>query len=217
MTGGDRIARSLESLRRATARGAYRAAPVYDGPIENQRTPFRTLVGCLISTRTRDQQTTRICERLFREAPTAAALARLSEARLRRLLYGAGFYRQKAVQLRRLARLLVARGEVPRTRAELLALPGIGPKCANIVLAACFDQAVIAVDTHVHRISNRLGWVRTTTPEQTEARLTPKVPRHWRAQVNLLLVAHGQLVCKPIGPLCASCVLRRLCAHPVRP
>ena len=208
--------RVMEVLRRlagATRRGRYAAAPVYQGPIETEKTPFQTLVGCLISTRTRDQQTTRICRRLFAIAPTAEALAELSRARLSKLLYGAGFYRQKAGQLQRLARLVVERGGVPRTRVGLLELPGIGPKCANIVLASAFGAPAIAVDTHVHRISNRLGWVRSATAAQTEERLTPKVPLRWRRRVNVLLVAHGQLVCKPIGPRCPQCLLLDLCAR----
>jgi endonuclease-3 len=203
----------LRRLARETGRGRYAAAPVYQGPIEGRETPFQTLVSCLISTRTRDQQTTRICRRLFTVAPTAEKLAELSQARLAKILYGAGFYRQKAKQLRRLARLVIERGGVPRTKAELIELPGIGPKCANIVLASSFGAPAIAVDTHVHRISNRLGWVRTQSPQQTEVRLTPKVPLRWRRRVNVLLVAHGQLVCKPIGPRCPKCVLLSLCAR----
>jgi len=207
----ERVAEVLRTLSRETRRGRYKSAPVYQGPIEGAKTPFRTLVGCLISTRTRDEQTTRICERLFAVAPTPEKLGRLSEAKLSRLLYGAGFYRQKAKHLRKLAEILVDRGEVPRTREELTGLPGIGPKCANIVLATCFGQPVIAVDTHVHRISNRLGWVRTETPEKTEGALVEIVPVRWRRRLNVLLVSHGQLVCKPIGPLCKSCNIADLC------
>jgi endonuclease-3 len=150
---------------------------------------------------------------LFGVAPTAEKLARLSEARLEKLLYGAGFYRQKAKQLKRLAAILVERGDVPRTREELVKLPGIGPKCANIVMASCFGAPAIAVDTHVHRISNRLGWVRTSTPEKTEERLTKLVPARWRRRVNKMLVAHGQLICRPIGPKCEDCSINGLCAR----
>jgi endonuclease-3 len=185
---------------------------VYQGPIENRRTPFKTLVGCLVSTRTRDEQTSRICRKLFSEAPSAEALLDLSVARLERILYGAGFYKQKAKHLKRLARILVDRGGVPDNREELLQLPGIGRKCANIVLARCFGVPAIAVDTHVHRISNRLGWVGTRTPEKTEQSLTPLVPTRWRRRVNVLLVAHGQLVCRPVAPRCADCSIHGLCS-----
>ena len=207
-----RVVEVLRSLARETRRGRYAKAPVYLGPNEKRASPFRTLVSCLISTRTRDEQTARICGRLFAIAPSPQALLRVSEHRLGGILYGAGFYRQKARQLRALARDLIARGGgVPRTREELLELPGIGPKCANLVLANSFGAPHIAVDTHVHRIANRLGWVRTETPEKTEARLTPRVPTRWRRRVNALLVAHGQLVCRPIGPRCGECPVVGLC------
>lgn len=212
MSGRDqRVTRVLRTLSRETRTGRYAQAPVYLGPIEKQPSPYRTLVGCLISTRTRDEQTARICQRLFAVAPSARALLGIPESRLSRILYGAGFYRQKARQLRALARSLIARGGVPRTREELLELPGIGPKCANIVLATCFGAPRIAVDTHVHRIANRLGWVRTETPEKTEVALTPRVPTRWRRRVNALLVAHGQLVCRPVGPRCSECPVSGLC------
>jgi endonuclease-3 len=138
-------------------------------------------------------------------------MERLSVTRLERLLYGAGFYRQKAKQIRNLSRLVAEMGEVPQSKEELVRLPGIGPKCANIVLASCFGKPAIAVDTHVHRISNRMGWVATNQPEETEAALTPKVPVRWRHRVNVLLVAHGQLVCRPIGPHCSECRTYELC------
>ncbi|MEE9264661.1 MAG: endonuclease III [Vicinamibacteria bacterium] len=206
----EQVSNVLRILSRETGRGRYAVAPVYQG-IEGERTPYRTLVACLISTRTRDEQTIRISRALFAIAPTPQALLRLSEPRLRRILYGAGFYRQKAKQLRSIARALVNQGGVPRTLEALLELPGIGPKCANLVLASCFGAPRIAVDTHVHRISNRLGWVRTKTPEKTETALTPLVPVRWRRRVNVMLVAHGQLICKPIGPRCEKCGIYDLC------
>ncbi len=205
-----RVPEVLRILSRDTRRGRYASAPVYQG-IWVERTPFQTLVACLISTRTRDEQTLRISRDLFEVAPSPEALVELSEARLSRILYGAGFYRQKAKQLRTLAGRLIEEGDVPRTMEGLLSLPGIGPKCANLVLASCFGAPRIAVDTHVHRISNRLGWVRTATPEKTETVLTPLVPVRWRRRVNVMLVAHGQLVCRPIGPQCDECTIYALC------
>lgn len=206
-----RIVEALHKLLLETRRGRYKQAPVYQGPIEGQRTAFTTIVGCLISTRTRDEQTSEICRRLFDVVSSPESLLSLPDARLERILYGAGFYRQKTKQLKKLARVLIDKGGVPRTREELLDVPGIGPKCANIVLAACFGRPVIAVDTHVHRISNRMDWVRTATPEKTEQALTPIVPVGWRRRVNVLLVAHGQLVCKPIGPRCGECSVYAYC------
>lgn len=202
----------LRILGAETRRGRYRSAAIYRGPIEGQPTPFRTLVGCLISQRARDEQTARICQHLFAEANSPEAILAMPQARLRSILYGSGFYRTKARRLRAMCAALVARGgDVPRTQEDLLRLPGIGLKCANLVMAKCFGAPRIAVDTHVHRISNRVGWVRTRNPEQTERALTPLVPVRWRRRVNALLVAHGQTICKPVGPRCGGCPVRRLC------
>jgi endonuclease-3 len=211
MKNQTRIVEALRRLSLETRRGRYREAPVYQGPIEGQRTAFRTLVGCLISTRTRDEQTTQICRKLFAVISSPESLLSLPDARLEKILYGAGFYRQKTKQLKKLARMIIDKGGVPRTREELLDIPGIGPKCANIVLAASFGRPVIAVDIHVHRISNRMDWVRTATPEKTEQALTPNVPVRWRRRVNVLLVSHGQLICKPIGPRCEECSVSAYC------
>ncbi len=199
----------LRILSRDLRRGRYAGAPVLATTAE--RTPFQVLIGCLVSQRVRDEQTAKICAELFAVASTPEQLAKLSRPRLERILRPAGFYRQKAKHMRILAKQVLELGEVPRTREALLALPGIGPKCANILLASCFCAPAIAVDTHVHRISNRLGWVRTRTPEQTEVALTPLVPVRWRRRVNRLLVAHGQMVCKPRQPRCAGCAVRPLC------
>ncbi len=208
----ERIVAVLRKLASETRKGRYRGAPVYGGPFSTNRSPFLELVSCLVSQRVRDEQTTRVCAKIFAEATTPEELRRLPLRRLERLLYGAGFYRQKARTLHALSDAIMERGGVvPRTREGLTELPGIGPKCANLVLAHCFGKPTIAVDTHVHRISNRLDWVRTKTPEKTEARLTPHVPVRWRGRVNLLLVAHGQLVCRPIGPKCERCAVQPLC------
>ena len=201
----------LRRLAHETRRGRYLEAPVYQSSAE--RTPFQVLAGCLVSQRVRDAQTIRICADLFALAPTPQAVLKLSEARLQRILRPAGFWRQKAKHLRGIARAVVEQGGVPRTREGLVALPGIGPKCANIVLASAFGAPVIAIDTHVHRISNRMGWVRTRTPEKTEAALTPLVPVRWRRRVNALLVAHGQLICRPRGPRCDLCPVAGHCAR----
>lgn len=208
----ERIVTVLEILTRETEAGRYLEAPVYQGPFSHKASPFMELVSCLVSQRVRDEQTTEICRKIFAIARTPEEIAKVPTAKLERLLYGAGFYRQKARTLRALARaVLDLDGEVPRSKEGLMELPGIGPKCANLVLAHCFGEAAIAVDTHVHRISNRLDWVRSRTPEITEARLTPVVPVEWRGKVNLLLVAHGQLVCRPIGPKCERCAVNDWC------
>lgn len=208
----ERIVTVLRTLARETRKGRYSAAPVYGGPFGYDRPPFLELVSCLISQRVRDEQTTKVCSELFSIARTPEEILDIPTKRLERMLYGAGFYRQKARQIHALARAVLERENVvPRTKDELMKLPGIGPKCANLVLANCFRKGAIAVDTHVHRISNRLDWVRTATPEKTEKALTPLVPRAWRRRVNVLLVAHGQLVCRPIGPKCEGCAVVDYC------
>jgi len=210
----ERIVAVLRTLARETRKGRYRSAPVYQGPFSDSSSPFMELVSCLVSQRVRDEQTTRTCAQLFAVARTPDEFLALPVVRLERMLHGAGFFRQKARTLKALAGAVHDRdGVVPDTREGLTALPGIGPKCANLILAHCFDQPTIAVDTHVHRISNRLDWVRSSSPEKTEKRLTPLVPVRWRARVNVLLVAHGQLVCRPIGPKCDGCVVVELCAR----
>lgn len=208
----ERILEVLRRLARETRKGRYRDAPVYAGPFSHRRSPFMELVSCLVSQRVRDEQTTRVCATIFAEATTPEELRAVPIRRLEKMLYGAGFYRQKARTLHALSDAILERGGVvPRTREELVTLPGIGPKCANLVLSHCFGEPTIAVDTHVHRISNRLDWVRSKTPAKTETALTRLVPRRWRARVNVLLVAHGQLVCRPIGPKCEECAIAELC------
>ena len=208
----ERIVKVLAKLRAETKKGRYERAPVHQGPFSQRSEPFVELVSCIVSQRVRDETTTAVCAKIFAEAKTPDELRRLPTQRLEKLLYGAGFYRQKARILKDLAERIIERGgRVPDTQEELVDLPGIGPKCANLVLAHCFGKPFIAVDTHVHRISNRLDWVRSKTPEQTEKRLTPLVPVRLRSGVNLLMVAHGQLVCRPIGPKCEECSVRSLC------
>jgi endonuclease-3 len=204
----ERVVAVLKALSRETRRGRYRSAPVFD--FIDERSPFQALVSCLVSQRARDEQTTRICKALFDVARTPGEMWSVPIAKLERLLYGGGFYRQKARTLRALAGAVLDHG-IPETKEGLMKLPGIGPKCANLVLANCFGKGAIAVDTHVHRISNRLGWVRTTTPEKTEAALMKLVPPRWRGRVNVLLVAHGQLVCRPVGPRCGDCAVSKWC------
>ncbi len=208
----ERLLSVLRRLSRETRRGRYRTAPVYQGNPETASSPFLELVSCLVSQRVRDEQTTRVCAELFRVARTPQEFFSLPLKELQRILRPAGFYRQKSRQLRALSRAVIERGGmVPRTKEELMELPGIGPKCANLVLANSFSKPAIAVDTHVHRISNRMGWVSSATPERTEELLTPLVPVRWRSRVNALLVAHGQLVCRPIGPRCPECAVAEWC------
>jgi len=175
---------------------------------------FHVLISTLLSAQTKDAVTLAASTRLFAVADTPAALARLPVARIERLIYPVSFYRTKAVHVKECAKRLLRDfdGQVPTTMEELLTLPGVGRKTANLTLiVACRSRDNICVDTHVHRIANRFGWVRTRTPEQTEQALYKVVPRRWWADVNLYLVTWGQHVCKPVYPRCPRCVLASGC------
>jgi endonuclease-3 len=180
----------------------------------SQDDPFQILIGTLLSARTQDATTAVASARLFRVAPTARTMAALTTKRIERLIYPVSFYRHKAVHVKATCRILVERfdGRVPDTMDELLTLPGVGRKTANLVLILAFKSARnICVDTHVHRISNRLGWVRTATPDETEEALYAATPRRWWPNINLYLVTWGQNVCRPVYPRCGACVIAGEC------
>jgi endonuclease III len=179
-----------------------------------ERHAFHVLIGTLLSARTQDATTHAASERLFRAAATPAVMAALTTRQVEKLIYPVSFYRNKARHVRATCRLLLERfgGRVPGSMSELLTLPGVGRKTANLVLILGFgSRDNICVDTHVHRISNRLGWVRTRTPEETEQALYRVADRRWWADINLYLVTWGQNVCRPIRPRCAACVISRWC------
>jgi endonuclease III len=177
------------------------------------RSPYHLLVSCVISLRTKDEVTEGASRRLLGLAPTPADLAALPEAEIAAAIYPAGFYRTKARQLRALAGILGSEhgGLVPASEAALLALPGVGRKTANLVLGLGFGVPAICVDTHVHRISNRLGWVRTKDPHGTERELQQVLPRDLWVPINDLLVTFGQNLCHPTSPRCTGCPLADLC------
>ncbi len=181
---------------------------------EQKGDPFQVLVATMLSAQTQDPVTLAASTRLFARAPTPAAMLRLDVKEIERLIYPVSFYRNKARHVLDACRQLLDRfgGRVPATMDELLALPGVGRKTANLVLIVAHGSgANICVDTHVHRIANRLGWVRTRTPEQTEQALYAVAPRRWWASINLYLVTWGQNVCRPIRPRCRECVVEGLC------
>lgn len=207
-----RIIRILSTLRTAIRR--YEEPAVEKIADERTENAFHVLIGTLLSARTQDATTYAASERLFRRASTPAAMAKLTVREIERLIYPVSFYRTKARHVKQTCRQLVDRhrGGVPSTMEELLALPGVGRKTANLVLILAHrSRRNICVDTHVHRISNRLGWVQTRTPEQTEQALYRVVPRRWWPSVNLFLVTWGQQICRPLRPRCAACALSRWC------
>jgi len=176
--------------------------------------PFTTLISCLLSLRTKDETTRGASERLFRLARTPARMLTLSPATIQRAIFPVGFYRTKARTIRSVCRTLLERyGErVPDDLDELLTLKGVGRKTANLVVTLAFKKDGICVDTHVHRISNRWGYVRTKTPEKTEMALRRKLPRRYWQIYNDLLVTFGQNLCHPTSPWCSRCPLERWCA-----
>ena len=176
--------------------------------------PFTTLISCLLSLRTKDAVTREASKRLFRLAKTPTTMVALSPRTIERAIYPVAFYRVKAKTIRSVCRTLLDQhhGRVPDDLDTLLTLKGVGRKTANLVITLAFRQDGICVDTHVHRISNRWGYVKTNTPEQTEMALRATLPRrHWQIY-NDLLVAFGQNLCHPTSPWCSRCPLARWCA-----
>ena len=193
--------------------------PKWNAPVvslmakRDHRTPFQILISTIISLRTKDQVTAQASERLFKIAKTPEDILKLSEEEIQKAIYPAGFYKNKSKTIKEIARIIVEKynGKVPDNLEELLKLPGVGRKTANLVLALSFGKPAICVDIHVHRITNRLGFVKTKNPEETEKQLMEKVPvKDWN-RINDLLVAFGQTICKPVSPLCSKCPVEKYC------
>jgi len=171
--------------------------------------PYQILISTVLSLRTKDNVTAAAARRLFDHAATPREMLRLSEEQIQELIYPTGFYRVKAQNIRAISRILLETydGEVPRSQKALMELPGVGLKTANLTLSLGFQLPYICVDTHVHRISNRLGWVETKTPIETEGALQTVLPKkHW-IEINELFVRFGQSVCTPQSPRCSKCPL----------
>jgi endonuclease III len=181
---------------------------------DQKENAFEVLIATLLSAQTKDAVTHAASTALFRVAQTPGSMAKLPVKQIEKLIYPVSFYRTKAVHVKRTCEEILTRygGRVPSTMDELLTLPGVGRKTANLVLILAHRSPDnICVDTHVHRISNRLGWVRTRTPDETEEALYRATARRWWPVINLYLVTWGQNVCRPVYPLCGSCVLADLC------
>ena len=174
---------------------------------------FKVLIACLLSLRTQDKNTEIASNRLFAVADTPSQIVKLSIPRLEKLIFSSGHYRKKARTLKHVSQVLIGGfdSKVPETREELLSIKGIGPKTANIVLAFAFGQAVIPVDVHVHVTSNRLGFVKTKTPEQTEMELMKVVPKRFWKELNGIFVLFGKEICVTVSPKCSICPVRKYC------
>ena len=174
---------------------------------------FKILISCLLSLRTQDKNTEKASTKLYAVADTPKDIVKLPIKKLEKLIFSSGHYKKKARTLQHVSRELINKfdSKVPNTREKLLSIKGIGPKTANIVLAFAYGKNVIPVDTHVHRIPNRLGWVKTKTPEQTETELERVLPKKYWREFNAIFVQFGQTICQPISPWCSKCPIREYC------
>jgi len=204
------IPEAIRILRREVRRWQE---PIVGVVARESRDPFRILIACVLSLRTKDQTTAEASGRLFALAKAPASMLRLPRGRIERTIYPVGFYRTKAKHIHAICRRLLAayNGGVPDSIDELLTLQGVGRKTANLVVTVGYGKPGICVDTHVHRISNRWGYVKTKTPEETEQALRRKLPARYWVTFNDLLVPFGQHLCQPVSPYCSRCKLAPYC------
>jgi endonuclease-3 len=187
--------------------------PIVTEISQNRRSPFEVLIATILSLRTKDEVTRFASKRLFERAHTPHQMLSLDDSEIAKLIYPVGFYKTKSKTILEISRVLIRDhdGRVPDNLDDLLCLKGVGRKTANLVITVGYGKLGVCVDTHVHRISNRLGYVKTKTPEQTEMVLRAQLPKQYWIQYNDLLVTWGQNVCKPISPICSKCDISQYC------
>ncbi len=175
---------------------------------------FKILISCLLSLRTKDSNTEKVSENLFSVASTPQEISKLPTKELEKIIYSSGHYKKKARTLKSVSSELLKKfkGKVPDTESELLSIKGIGRKTANIVLAFAFNKQVLPIDTHCHRIPNRLGWIKTKTPEKTEEKLSKILPKKYWKEFNALFVLFGKEICTPLSPFCLRCPISEYCS-----
>jgi len=195
-----------------------REVPKWDTPVvtlmaETYESPFRVLISCILSLRTQDATTAKASHRLFAIADAPRTMVKLSAKKIQKLIYPVGFYKTKAVNILEMCQTILDQydGRVPDEIDELLKFKGVGRKTANLVVTLGYNKPGICVDTHVHRISNRWGYIKTATPEKTEISLRAKLPKQYWIEYNNLLVNFGQHLCRPISPLCSACPIKKYC------
>ena len=188
-------------------------APSVTNVAAKKHDPFRILISTIISLRTKDQVTEEASNRLFALADTPAAMKSLPRELIQQAIFPAGFYRNKSKQILEIANRIDSEcnGEVPKDRDLLLSFPGVGIKTANLTLGLGYGLPYICVDTHVHRIPNRLGWISTESPQESEVELMKILPKEWWIPINHLLVKFGQQICKPVSPHCSTCPISSRC------
>lgn len=177
--------------------------------------PFAILIGTILSARTKDENTARVTKNLFERYKTSRQLAAAKVKDVEKIIKSIGFYHVKAKRIIEVAKIITTqhKGMVPQDMGQLVMLPGVGRKTANCVLVYAFEKPAIPVDTHVHRISNRLGLVKTKTPENTELALMEKIPEKYWLQINDTFVMYGQNICKPVSPMCHVCKIKKMCGY----
>ncbi len=181
--------------------------------MRKKREPFKILISCLLSLRTQDKNTDIASKKLFDVADTPEKIVRLPTETIEKLIFSSGHYHKKAQTLKHVSKVLMEKfnSNVPDTKEELLSIKGVGPKTANIVLSFAFQKPVLPIDTHCHRIPNRLGWVKTKTPEKTEIELEKILPKKYWLEFNALFVLFGKTICQPISPWCSKCPVEKYC------
>ena len=174
---------------------------------------FKILISCLLSLRTQDKNTENSSKKLFSVADTPEKISKIPIRKLEKIIYSSGHYKKKAKTLKHVSKVLIEKynSEVPKTKQELLSIKGIGPKTANIVLGFAYGQNVLPIDTHCHRLPNRLGWIKTKTPEKTEKELEKMLPKKYWKEFNAIFVLFGKTICQPISPWCSKCPIRIYC------
>ena len=175
--------------------------------------PFKILISCLLSLRTQDKTTEIVSEKLFKIADTPEKIAKIPTKKLEKIIFSSGHYHKKAQTLKHVSKEILTRfnGKVPDKKEDLMSIKGIGPKTANIVLNFAFNQLVLPIDTHCHRIPNRLGWIKTKTPEQTEKALEKILPKKYWREFNAIFVLFGKEICQPVSPWCSKCPVEKYC------
>ena len=212
MAGTKEIIKVLEILKNFQE-GTRKTTLNRESKDSKRYSPYQTLISCILSLQAKDEITEVISEELFRVAKTPEQMLKIPQKKLERIIFSSGYYRVKARTIKHISKELITRfnSKVPQTREELMSIKGIGPKTANIVLAFSFNQPVIPVDTHVNRIPNRIGWIKTKNPEQSEIALMEVIPKSYWADFNGIFVLFGKTVCLPVSPLCSRCPINKYC------
>lgn len=185
--------------------------PVFAFENSIRKTPFKILISVLLSSRTKDEVTSKASENLFKISDSPKKMLKIGENKIKELIYPVGFYNQKAKNIIKISKKLLQTKKVPDNFEDLTSLPGVGRKTANLVLSLAFNKQSISVDTHVFRISKRLGWTKGKKPHEVESDLKNLFPKNYWNKINRILVGFGQTICKPINPLCNNCILNDEC------